>query len=247
MYGGLTGFGMHPSLGGLLVGGAKSPRVQKKYATERPYVRSTTKASETFAIKQQRAMARKLQSEQNKAIKKSPIYKAHVKAYHALLKDYAKHNLRQLTAEESMVIEEAIRMGQGDRIPYLIQDRNQHERLLKAKHFPMWAATENVFEYGLPRKEKMFTMGKMFPYKSRGATAIESAYYGPEMAQSSPLLIGNEPLYSARVPRGLSSFMSGEPTGLGLPRRRGTVRGPTGQFISPSSEEFLQVVPYSEY
>jgi hypothetical protein len=111
----------------------------------------------------------------------------------------------------------------------------------------MWAATENVFEYGLPNKEKMFTMNKIFPYKSTAKNAIENGYYGPQLPETGLVSLSSsssDPMYTPRVPRGLGSFMS---SGVGLPQRRGVVRGPSGQFISPSSEEFLQVVPYSKY
>jgi hypothetical protein len=263
MYGGLTGFGAYPSLGGLLIGGAPprmgetgAPKKARRYSrkpsdpTRKAFVRrdapSRMYVSELGDVQETRKEARKIATEQRKRLTKTPGYKLYVKQYQNFLKDIAKNRLQHLTMEETVAIEQAIEMGHGADIPYLIADRDQHLRMLKAKHFPMWAAKEYTFDLHKPKSQREFSMRPYQDvYRGIADSPDGSMYAEPSMALVSS---SSEPMYSPRVPRGLGSFMpSGVPSGLGLPQRRGVVRGSRGQFISPSSEEFLQVVPYSEY
>jgi hypothetical protein len=256
MYGGLTGFGMHPSLGGLLIGGAPS----RKGATglkkgTRQYSKKGVGRKEAPSgnifytsglagdIKEARKEARKIATEQRKQLKKTPGYKMYVKQYQNFLKDIAKNRLEHLTREETVAIEQAIEMGHGADIPYMIADRDQHIRMLKAKHFPLWAAKEYTFDLHKPKKEREFHMA---PYQGFSQSAIM-----PEMVnirEEHPelgMVSRSVPRYSyasSYVPRSLSSSL-----GINLPQRRGTVRNARGQYVSPQSEEFLQnvsVVPY---
>jgi hypothetical protein len=170
----------------------------------------------------------------------------YVKQYQNFLKDIAKNRLEHLTREETVAIEQAIEMGHGADIPYMIADRDQHVRMLKAKHFPLWAAKEYTFDLHKPKSQREFHMA---PYHGFSQSAImpemvERYEQHPELG----LVSSSVPRYSyasSYVPRSISSSMGS--LGVGLPQRRGTVRNARGQFVSPESEEFLesvQVVPY---
>jgi len=251
MHGGLTGFGydgMHHSLGGLLLGGARTPKVQAKYAKEKPYTRVfDTRPKSNIDLKlrsahinEVRKQARKVATEQRKRLRQTPGYKLYVKQYQNFLKDIAKNRLQHLTAEESVAIEQAIEMGHGDKIPYMIRDRDQHIRMLKAKHFPMWAAKEYTFDLHKTKKEREF---HMMPYSGMSQRAIM-----PEMVErydegsESLVSVPRHSYSSSYVPRVPSGLFSSSGLGVRLPQRRGSVRNARGQFVSPESEEFLQNV-----
>lgn len=253
MYGGITGFGYGNSLGGLLLGGAPKGRKGSTGASKkaRPYTSKGVGAkemprgdirytSELSDIKAARKEARKIASEQRKRLTKTPGYKLYVKQYQNFLKEIAKYRLEHLTLEETVAIEQAIEQGRAADIPYLIADRDQHLRMLKAKHFPLWAAKEYTFDLHKPKSQREFHMA---PYEQSMFRGIGDVEQSMALVPSS----SSERLYSARVPRSLGSFIYGEPTGIGLPRRVGRVRNPSsGRYVSPSSEEFLQIVPFSE-
>lgn len=249
MYGGLTGhgYGMHNTLGGLLLGGAKTRTTYRKKGTEKkPYIKRDAPtrlyASELGDIKAQRAEARKIAKEQRQRLVKTPGYKLYVKQYQNFLKDIAKNRLQHLTAEETVAIEQAIEMGQGDMIPYMIADRDQHIRMLKAKHFPLWAAKEYTFDLHKPKSKREF---HMMPYMgSHRAIMPEMVerYDEPSGSLVSVPRYSYSSSYVPRVPRDLFSS-----SGVHLPQRRGSVRNARGQFVSPESEEYLEsvaVVPY---
>lgn len=200
------------SLGGYLLGGAgyRKKGKGKKFST------TAFNVSETTNVKEVRAAAKRLEAERNKAVKRSPAYKAHVKQYQNMLKDIARNRLEGLTAEESMAIEVAIRNGATDQIPFLIADRNQHIRMLKAKHFPMWAAKEYTFDLHKSKKDREFHMS---PY--------DSGMMGIEAAPSAPLQLGYD-AYSS-IPRGVYSSDQ-EPSYSSSPRGYRDVRRDNAAF-----------------
>jgi hypothetical protein len=243
------------SLGGLLLGGA-TPEFHSDgtYSGKNVGRTKVFRKSMSGTVKAERAAARKVESERKKALKKTAGYKIHVRQYQNFLRELAKTALRHLTMEEHVGIEQAIEMGHFESIPYLIKDYDQHVRLLKAKHFPLWAAKEYTFDYGLPRSKKTY---RMSPYVVNNAIANEPhaepvvVPYGPEMS-TALVPVGQAypsyPSYIPRVPRNILSSSFGQP--LGLPPRMGRAgRNERGQYVSPQSEEYLknlQVVPYYE-
>jgi hypothetical protein len=260
MHGGLTGFGAHPSLGGLLLGGAP-PKGRKgfKGGPKRPALYSKKGVAKKEApganifytsdlagdIKEMRKEAKRVATEQRKRLRQTPGYKMYVKQYQNFLKDIAKNRLQHLTAEETVAIEQAIEMGHGADIPYMIADRDQHIRMLKAKHFPMWAAKEYTFDLHKPKKYREFHMA---PYTGMREAImpemVETVEQHPELGLV-PVSVPRYAYSSSSIPRPLSMSSSG--LGINLPRRMGRVRNERGQYVSPESEEFLenvQIVPY---
>jgi hypothetical protein len=143
-----------------------------------------------------RAAAKKAEAARVKILKKSPAYKAHVKQYQSMLKDIARNRLEGLTAEESMAIEVAIKNGRADEIPFLIADRDQHIRILKAKHFPMWAANEYTFDLHKPKRDREFHMA---PFDFNPSLQLGDS-------SSAPLQLGYDAY--ANIPRSVYSSSS---------------------------------------